>query len=162
MTACEMPEGSNAVRAVCDPPPDHTDGEDTAWTKAGCKPSRRNLKACVPDEEGAEDPTEPLIAETIFAADLQACDRYVGAVEKRDTAENEKPESQEKPNPGTTLSRHQMVLLVVSSNHLDEVNGHVPVDLLRPFPTKHSMTAEEANKDVRNVRSNHPDLNIRA
>jgi hypothetical protein len=47
------------------------------------------LKAGVSDQEGTEDPPQPLVAESVLRADLQACDGYVGAVEKGNSTEYE-------------------------------------------------------------------------
>jgi hypothetical protein len=50
-----------------------------------------------------------LVAQTILRADLQAGDRNIRAVEKRDGAKKEKQECEEKSLPGLALCKHSVI-----------------------------------------------------
>ena len=58
----------------CDAPPQHANGKNSPRAEARCKPSSRELKTGVSDQEGAEDPPQPLVAESVLRADLQPRD----------------------------------------------------------------------------------------
>ena len=46
----------------CDAPGQHSQGQDPAGSEASGQPSGRQLKSCITDQKGAEDPAQPLIA----------------------------------------------------------------------------------------------------
>ena len=54
--------GKERGESGCNPPPQNPDGKDTPRPEARREPSCRKLKAGVSDQEGAEDPAQPLIA----------------------------------------------------------------------------------------------------
>ena len=58
----------------CNTPPHYPDGENAPRPEARREPSCWKLKAGVSDQEGAEDPAQPLVAESVLCADLQAGD----------------------------------------------------------------------------------------
>src|SRR5690606_14901576 len=65
-------------------PPHDTDSEHLARAKPARKPAARNLERRIPDQERTEYPAQFDLVELELLAHLNARNRYVGAIEKRD------------------------------------------------------------------------------
>ena len=103
--------GHDSGQRCGDAPPEDPKGEHPPGAKTRREKSGWQLESGVADEEGGEDPTKALIAQTKIAADRKTSDGDIRSIKEGDSAKNEEPEAQKPSDPRASATNHRSHLL---------------------------------------------------